>query len=654
MAKPEKYFTKAALTVSEPAYAKLIGATGMKVAGKVAPIVAIFWEMWESVELDQRLAEIERAINAILEQIDELRREIARVELNFVSVNNRLKREQLEEIRTALVALADKIKLPDASPRDLAEHCIDARTLAGKFLAGAVPAIGINPEPHNFDLWRFSAIDDQNKPVHDVFGTLPTLCIYAGALTIWLGVRRRISAAGLGSSADDDIALRAHAEQLSARPIFSKLATRLNPSEAARPETLLEHALWFVSGAFRAASAGLECVLSESATNGMTGVSQRKEVVRTPIRPGERCNLDNFNITEDDVPSNLEEVETAAGIGWMRRFGDLLAAEVQSPAPSFPRSPAFSDTSLYILRPSGALELHQIAGVEQPIDRVTEDWRKPRKPTIGRVADDWSGYRKIIPGGQFALYGLQADGLLQWHWHDGHDSRSDRWRGPVEQRDFSAYFELFGSSDGVFYAVTGDGEVDWYRHRGVESGEPNTWAGPVRMPKVQRERQPAGQHGNFALRLPRLANWANAKKLFGVGSGHLYVLDADGSLVWHAHAGFLDGTPDLSDGIVVGRHWEKFVDVFSDRPGHIFALTQDRRIVGYRHHGSNDGQGVCDASGDEGLAALEHEQQETLRALFPQAAPAPKQLWEGPRVIARYEQDVKQVFALASIAPGVR
>ena len=199
---------------------------------------------------------------------------------------------------------------------------------------------------------------------------------------------------------------------------------------------------------------------------------------------------------------------------------------------------------------------------------------------IGRkkVGDEWNDYVRVFPGGGDIIYGIKADGTLEWRRHRGFASGDDEWY-PTKSvgRGWNQFADVFAGGDGVIYVVQSDGILRWYRHVAYRTGggldSPGSWATPRDVGR----------------------GWTNYKHVFSGGNGIIYVIANDGTLKWYRHKTYLTGegleTPGAWEGPKnVGRGWGNVERVFSSGDGVIYAIATDGKLWWYRHYGYMEGQ----------------------------------------------------------------
>ncbi len=139
----------------------------------------------------------------------------------------------------------------------------------------------------------------------------------------------------------------------------------------------------------------MKCVLSEHVRDLMGFQDYSQEVMVLEQQANAICTLWTFNIPDDTEPWMLDAIDEIAGIGLMRRLPRVF--EPHGVPQDFGRAQHLSDTTLYVCFDDGRLQL-QLAAVQEGVPSINE----------GRsVGDGFTMFRKVIPNGEFALYGLK-------------------------------------------------------------------------------------------------------------------------------------------------------------------------------------------------------------------------------------------------------
>jgi hypothetical protein len=197
---------------------------------------------------------------------------------------------------------------------------------------------------------------------------------------------------------------------------------------------------------------------------------------------------------------------------------------------------------------------------------------------------------RVFPGGGGIVYGIKADGTLEWR-----DMTPRSGRRPGETKllrrnvayGWSSFADVFSGGEGVIYVVGQDGSLTWYRHVSYLTGEPfdtpGAWSGPRNVGR----------------------GWSGYKHVFSGGNGVIYVISEDGTLKWYRHRAYLTGEGLDSPGSWqgpknVGRGWADVEQVFSAGDGIIYAITSDGKLKWFKHAGYLDGRGFESAGAWEG------------------------------------------------------
>jgi tachylectin len=159
-----------------------------------------------------------------------------------------------------------------------------------------------------------------------------------------------------------------------------------------------------------------------------------------------------------------------------------------------------------------------------------------------------------------------SGGELVWYRHVGETDGTFRWLGPklVGVR-WDEFRHLFCGDDGVVYGVDSQGALMWYRHVGQADGS-FIWQGPHKVG----------------------TGWGSFTRIFSGGDGIIYAVTprteagvhitggvvpaSGGDLIWYRHRGWEDGSFDWEGPKIVGRRWDGFEHLLSNRDGIIYGV----------------------------------------------------------------------------------
>jgi hypothetical protein len=219
------------------------------------------------------------------------------------------------------------------------------------------------------------------------------------------------------------------------------------------------------------------------------------------------------------------------------------------------------------------------------IDEGIQDWQGPR--TLGT---DWN-FRQVFPGVHGVVYAVDNAGTLLWYRNAGYRAGLRQWSGPKKigsgwniplvspaPSDFigafceSAY-DMPGSvtitvhpppPGQIIYGVKADGTLWWYRHELPGQGD-SQWANDGAGKQVGE-------------------GWvAGHRWVFSAGSGIIYVITEDGTLLWYRHKGSWTGEAQWDGPRTVNTGWDGMVDAFALAGGFIYAIDQ-QGVLWWSHH----------------------------------------------------------------------
>lgn len=244
--------------------------------------------------------------------------------------------------------------------------------------------------------------------------------------------------------------------------------------------------------------------------------------------------------------------------------------------PSAPTSTvAIAPASLYAFRSGqGQVQLYQYSGGS------AGTWQPAH-----RLGMDFTGVARLIPGGSDGVYAQMPDGTLYFISRSDLDGSGNA--QPIRLRINTRAYALFaGADDGVLYGVTADGDVDWFRNVALASGG-NVWQGPVRVATGWTDLKQIFSGGGgivYAMKNDghvlwrrhdgaltgsgawtggvQVGNgWADFANVFTPGGGFIYALTPTGELMIYRHRGFKNGVKDWDAPIQVASGWPRYTSI---------------------------------------------------------------------------------------------
>jgi hypothetical protein len=135
---------------------------------------------------------------------------------------------------------------------------------------------------------------------------------------------------------------------------------------------------------------------------------------------------------------------------------------------------AIGSTVVYAMEPNGDLWWFRHDGFRDGSPR----WSKSAE----RIGNGWNSLDKIVAGENGVIYGRFPDGRLRWFRHLGYINGSNAWAPDRDVRQASdgwgRFTDIFAGSGGVLYGVEANGDLRWHKHEGHLAGE-NAWASEV-------------------------------------------------------------------------------------------------------------------------------------------------------------------------------
>jgi hypothetical protein len=206
-------------------------------------------------------------------------------------------------------------------------------------------------------------------------------------------------------------------------------------------------------------------------------------------------------------------------------------------------------------------------------DGRSDGSRRWAAKTGSKVGVGWT-HTPVFSGSNGVIYVIAANGDLLWYRHEGRADGTFKWASNTGRKvgtGWGGAQHVFSGSDGVIYAIAANGDLLWYRHDGRGDGS-FKWASNT---------------GRIVGR-----GWGGLQHVFSGGNGVIYAVAANGDLLWNRHEGRADGTFKwaASTGRKVGSGWGGMKRVFSGGDdGIIYVVRADGELLWYRHEGIGDG-----------------------------------------------------------------
>jgi hypothetical protein len=282
-------------------------------------------------------------------------------------------------------------------------------------------------------------------------------------------------------------------------------------------------------------------------------------------------------------------------------------------SPIAPPGPTIVPAFIYGIDADGRLQWYRHDGARTGLGFQTPGAWQGARP-VGR---GWNDVKRVFPGGGNIIYAITADGTLKWYQHNGFNTglgleSASSWTSSKNVgRGWDGFVDVFSAGEGVIYLIQPDGTLKWHRHLAYRTGEgletPGAWATSRNVGR----------------------GWAGYKHVFSGGNGVIYAIANDGTLKWLRHKAYRTGegleTPGAWEGPKnVGRGWGDVQQVFSPGDGIIYAIMADGTLRWFKHVGYLEGRGVESAGA-----------------------------WEGPKDVGRGWAELTNVFALLPRAPDV-
>lgn len=186
--------------------------------------------------------------------------------------------------------------------------------------------------------------------------------------------------------------------------------------------------------------------------------------------------------------------------------------------------------------------------------------------SLSRMEDAHFGTN--VPPATFIIYGITAGGDLMWYNHAGHDNGTPDWNTlnkPVGI-GWQNFRHVFSGGEGIIYAIQNDGTLLWYGN----NADGNT----VKDSKFRYTDLLEKDKANFIGPKAVGSGWQNMINAFADGSGIIYAVTQEGTLLWFRHHNYLTGDEGGWEGPKnIGEGWQQFSHLFSGRNGVIYAIT---------------------------------------------------------------------------------
>ncbi|WP_193315476.1 tachylectin-related carbohydrate-binding protein [Nostocoides sp. F2B08] len=89
----------------------------------------------------------------------------------------------------------------------------------------------------------------------------------------------------------------------------------------------------------------------------------------------------------------------------------------------------------------------------------------------------WHKFWHVFAGGGGTIYAISDDGRLQWYRHTGVRTGRPNWvkdgRAVDLGGNWTQYEQVWSGGNGTLFGLAADGSVDWYRHTGWQTGSAN-------------------------------------------------------------------------------------------------------------------------------------------------------------------------------------
>ncbi|RYX83326.1 trypsin-like serine protease [bacterium] len=203
------------------------------------------------------------------------------------------------------------------------------------------------------------------------------------------------------------------------------------------------------------------------------------------------------------------------------------------------------------------------------------------------VGNGWKGgFQAVLPAGLLAMYAIQDDGTMQWHWHTGSTEGSYRWREPMQVVgkgwSTTSSWKIMPMDHGVVYTIGQDGYPCWQKHLNYKDGT----------------------GGTSLWMAPRNVGWGwkeGYKTVFAGGDGVFYAVRNDGVLMWHKHKSYLN-PPSVpannasnadklkwqnswDEAKIVGYGWDDMPQIFAAGDGYIYGIRRNGDLMWFHHLG---------------------------------------------------------------------
>ena len=191
---------------------------------------------------------------------------------------------------------------------------------------------------------------------------------------------------------------------------------------------------------------------------------------------------------------------------------------------------------------------------------------------------------RLMPGGNGVIYGLQSDGALLWHRHEGWANGTATWANGGQPVTVGTGWQVFSQvlvdTTGQMLAFRPDGTCAWYQRM---TSSATTGAGSW-----------AKGSGTIVGR-----GFDRFPRLFGGFDGVVYGVDATGDLYRYRYGN--GGWASNGIGRKIGVGWKEFTHLFADPAGIIYGIRQGGELYWWRFLGGDTGSGWANNGSAIGL-----------------------------------------------------
>jgi hypothetical protein len=237
-------------------------------------------------------------------------------------------------------------------------------------------------------------------------------------------------------------------------------------------------------------------------------------------------------------------------------FWPASSGETPPPAPS---------PVLYSINSAGQITWHRHDGAWEG----KNSWSIPHP-----MRSDWQLFTSVFGGGGGVVYGIQNSGDLKWLKHNGRAKGLDNWQAArTVGYGWQDFRQVFADGEGHIYALKKDGTLLWHKH-----------------PYFQTAKNKFFNTTSFVSNPTTVkSGLQNIQKMLAAGSGIIYAVQNDGTLLWLKHVDYASGGPSWLPVQVVGHGWGAFAQIVAAEQNTVYALQGDGNLLWYRHQGANKG-----------------------------------------------------------------